>query len=746
MSFYGSVYYQLIDTFYKIIVKNSGDKTYTFNDVPFNPSETPDNEIIESPAVGRKGVFSLNSGNYWINFSKSDDVDEAAPYKIWHSAAHDDPDTSKRISSWDIESDQYTYEKDDKGIETKVLNKDGVEMVAGKDYIQLQDHEFIRMYPSHYDEAGHIIDGQTEPTLYRLPKSDVNEQVNWLMELIGEPSEDKKLPMWEIPEEERGEDEAQNKSNSVMTLSDYAEKNYEDLRTLESFVGKWSDIADNWGADWYMAPTITDFIGQAQKLFNDPDADENDYEEFKRWFKEGWNLTNILGELPKMWRAVNEGGAKTPISFADAFVVLTDKLTAHMNAASDKFDEISLTFKGVGALIDEIEATIGTDVRELGPIYPALNTLQDNLTAESEARRNADTTLQNNLTTEATTREEQDNALSGRINTEKSDREKRDSELFAQINEETSTRIQDVSRLEQDISSKDSALRTLISETKTALQAEIDSDDIALSNALTAAYQAADTALDGKLSQALSDAQNNINKRIDDLSDLHTEHYDSLTEDIETINTVLGSKPNDTTVFARLAKADEDISKLQASLGSTGETTVASQISDLDTKIETVKTGIGSSTDIAGTATVYGAIATNKADIDAVKGAYLQQTTASETYLTKSDASNTYLKKDDAAQTYLVEENVSELRQSVSNLETIIGTVDTTKGQDVATILTQILNEIEGIKGSLDDINDEIDGIKASILENHPVTEPDLNPDESGEEEPGTDPEVTPNE
>ena len=81
-----------------------------------------------------------------------------------------------------------------------------------------------------------------------------------------------------------------------------------------------------------------------------------------------------------------------------------------------------------------------------------------------------------------------------------------------------------------------------------------------------------------------------------------------------------------------------------------------------------------------------------------------------------------------------------------SILEAIIGTVDTTKGQDVATILTQILNEIEGIKGSLDDINDEIDGIKASILENHPVTEPDPNPDESGEEEPGTDPDVTPNE
>ena len=144
MSFYGSVYYQLVDTFYKIIVKNSGDKNYSFNEDLINPSGTAEQDIITSPAVGRKGVISLDSGNYWINFSKipkdnDEDVTDAAPYRIWHSPAHDDPETSKRISSWDIESDDYTYEVDEKGIEKAVFNKDGVKMIPGEDYIQLQD-------------------------------------------------------------------------------------------------------------------------------------------------------------------------------------------------------------------------------------------------------------------------------------------------------------------------------------------------------------------------------------------------------------------------------------------------------------------------------------------------------------------------------------------------------------------------------------------------------------------------------
>lgn len=685
MSFYGSVYYQLIDTFYKIIVKNSGDKTYTFNDVPFNPSGTPENEIIESPAVGRKGVFSLTNGNYWINFSKSDDVDEAAPYKVWHNPAHDDPETSKRISSWDIESDQYTYEKDDKGIEKAVYNKDGVPMIAGEDYIQLQDHEFIRMYPSHYDEAGHIIDAQTEPTLYRLPKSDVNEQVNWLLGLIGEPSEDKQLPRWEIPEEERTEGLAQSKDNSVMTLTDYAEKNYEDLRTQESYVGDWSTIAQYWGEDWYMSPSITDFIGKVEDMFNDPSVEANNYEEFKNWFLQGWNLVKILGELPKMWRAMDVSGSNVPISFSDAIVKLAKNLSDYKNEVSGRLSVINAAIDGHTLRLDDIDEVIGEDTRKLGSIYPALNSLQDEIVAEAEARRNADDKLTDNLAQEVRDREEADTIINTALAKEVTDRETAVSELST-------------------------AVYAKIAAEKKALQDENE----AQTNAITAAYQQADTNLDAKLSQALSDAQKNINERIGTLEQLHDKHYDELTEDIQDINDTLGTQPDEVTVFARLATVDSEIQGLKDSLGATGDVSVATELTN-------IKNSIGATGDTAGTNTVYGAIAstnanvsTNAQSIENIKSSYLTQAVATQSYLNKTDAATVYLSKEEAAGTYLIEDDITQLRQDVSTIQNTLGdigsiTVDETSGQDVATILNKILIKIEEINARIDELHQETD-------------------------------------
>ena len=60
MSFYGSVYYQLVDTLYKIVAKNSAARN-------FGPAEYP-TEDLETQAIGRKGILSLNAGNKWISF------------------------------------------------------------------------------------------------------------------------------------------------------------------------------------------------------------------------------------------------------------------------------------------------------------------------------------------------------------------------------------------------------------------------------------------------------------------------------------------------------------------------------------------------------------------------------------------------------------------------------------------------------------------------------------------------------
>ena len=91
MSFYGSVYYQLIDTFYKAVLRNKGKNKNTFVDINTIPDE------FESKAVGRKGVFGFDSGNKWINLNvvseeKPDSNELYSIYEIYHGA----PDAAAR--------------------------------------------------------------------------------------------------------------------------------------------------------------------------------------------------------------------------------------------------------------------------------------------------------------------------------------------------------------------------------------------------------------------------------------------------------------------------------------------------------------------------------------------------------------------------------------------------------------------------------------------------------------------------
>jgi len=141
MSFYGSVYYQLIDTYYKIIVKNGGDKTFDFNKALINPSGTADIDLIESPAVGRKGVFTLDSGNYWINFSKIED-ESGAPYRIWHAEPHYQQN-NPQIGFYHRPNNEYYDIEVDGDIETIYEKGTRNELIEGTHYIQLDEHDFF---------------------------------------------------------------------------------------------------------------------------------------------------------------------------------------------------------------------------------------------------------------------------------------------------------------------------------------------------------------------------------------------------------------------------------------------------------------------------------------------------------------------------------------------------------------------------------------------------------------------------
>ena len=152
MSFYGTVYYQLIDTFNKVAMRNSSieEKSFPSNVV------TSDQQIN---AIGRDAKLNIEGGNRWINFTKDT---ENNCFKVWHAT----PDTTS--SSW-VEG----YQKVDS-------------TPAGAEVVELNPGDCFKTFSTKYDAAGHIVPSSLETKYYKMPKSEVEEELDVLKELVGD--------------------------------------------------------------------------------------------------------------------------------------------------------------------------------------------------------------------------------------------------------------------------------------------------------------------------------------------------------------------------------------------------------------------------------------------------------------------------------------------------------------------------------------------------------------------------------
>lgn len=156
MSFYGSVYYQLIDTFYKITAKNIlGEENSNF------PESLSDVESIQ--AFGRKGELNLTNGNKWINFTS-----DGNGFVVWHGK----PDAENAI-------------------EVSGINFEGTKDEADQmpDIKILQPGDCISATDLKYDEAGHIVPEATNKTYFQLPISETEKDLTDIKETIGVPAE-----------------------------------------------------------------------------------------------------------------------------------------------------------------------------------------------------------------------------------------------------------------------------------------------------------------------------------------------------------------------------------------------------------------------------------------------------------------------------------------------------------------------------------------------------------------------------
>ena len=151
MSFYGSVYYQLVDTFYKIVAKNSNARS-------FGPAEYS-TEGLETQAIGRKGILSLNAGNKWIRFDQIKDA-QGEPTGQGYALYHAPADTSTDNTLCHGFYCQDDLEQDENGI------------------IQLAEGSVFETNSYTVDLAGHII--PDAPVQYRLPRTETNDRLNAL--------------------------------------------------------------------------------------------------------------------------------------------------------------------------------------------------------------------------------------------------------------------------------------------------------------------------------------------------------------------------------------------------------------------------------------------------------------------------------------------------------------------------------------------------------------------------------------
>ena len=320
MSFYGSVYYQFVDAFNKFVLKNAGK-----NSQDFPKAEEFEKEIPIQKAVGRAGEIAISTGNQWINFTKNEkeninDPNEAdPPYMIWHSAPDSNANQADHgFKLLDVENSQLADR----------LENDGT--------IKLIDADKFETYETIYDKAGHI--AKVERKTYRLPKAQINEDVDKLKETVGNPPENLTI----LPEVEEGKE----------NLYGYVEVNTADIRDLQDKVG-------DWGITGYNDYSIADVIGDINVMLNTGSSDKYmEPDEFK-------SFAEVIGQMSKIYELEFDSGVKT--NLVDTIEAIKDNL--------DGLDEnVNLSQTVNNSQFENIAGRFGTSIND-DSVYDHLNRL-----------------------------------------------------------------------------------------------------------------------------------------------------------------------------------------------------------------------------------------------------------------------------------------------------------------------------------------------------------------------------------
>lgn len=363
MSFYGSIYYQLVDAFNRIWITNKGKEEITF------PKEEEIEEKFEYHSPGRQGVIGLNSGNRWISFTGEDDN----TFTIWHNSADGEmlvPD----YGFYKIDNMHYVIpEEGEDALDAiaRVIDSNNIvpgcrallprgtngnsqlyesyvyEITGWKKEEHITDEKFTILTPddffvttqkSEIDEAGHVIPGSSH--LYKMPKSDVTEQIEKL---------------WE----------------SVEKINELDEKQQESIDQHEQYVGDWSvnrgytfeqyDEEGNPTANHWV-PTISMAIGDMIELITGNPG--NMYDQ-NYWRNKDVNLVRVIGNLTELYTDLGKDeqfgltneSKLTDVNLIKVILYLKNKLIAANTTAIESHAEtLTNLTRDVNRLDDENDA------------------------------------------------------------------------------------------------------------------------------------------------------------------------------------------------------------------------------------------------------------------------------------------------------------------------------------------------------------------------------------------------------
>lgn len=195
MSFYGSIYYQVAQSFAKILFKNSGVNNLNFL------SKTSTGEL---EADSRTGVFTIDSGNRWIQINPNGEG-----CQIWHAAP-----ATKDLSV------------------VQGMEKTDSQPASPAQITELESGDYFKVPLIYYDAAGHIVPSDKQAVYYRMPQIDILDDISDLENDVAEIKETNKTQQEKI---EKNIDDISSATNRV--------KNVEDR------IGEFSQVTQNSGVN-----------------------------------------------------------------------------------------------------------------------------------------------------------------------------------------------------------------------------------------------------------------------------------------------------------------------------------------------------------------------------------------------------------------------------------------------------------------------------------------------------------------